>query len=152
MPRRIAFALLLLALPALAGDAPRTEPAVSGPSLQLFRLFPDLSSPPPVRVEGGVHPAESLRIRQPGDPDSVVSPGAPGLSHEIKFLPAFEINDILLKAYAPDPTLAPGDNRLRAAGAFSPLDRGGRPYQFRLGAPDGEVGGGHLGLDPARTD
>jgi hypothetical protein len=103
------------------------------PALGVFRLFPDYSQPPPPRLDTNVRLPETLRIRQPGDPDSVVSPGAPGASHEIRFLPALEINDILLKAYTPDPTLSPNDNRFRAAGAFSPLDHG-RPYQFRLGA------------------
>ncbi|MFI5181703.1 MAG: hypothetical protein ACHQPI_09955 [Thermoanaerobaculia bacterium] len=131
---RTGLALLLLALPALAADAPPPSPTPAPTLLGSFRLFPDLWSPPPIRIEGGVHPSETLRIRQPGDPDSVISPGAQGLSHQIRLLPALEINDILLKAYAPDPTLEPNDNRLRAAGAFSPLDKNGRPYQLRLGA------------------
>lgn len=132
--RRTGLALALLALPALAAEAPPPPPTPAVPALRSFRLFPDGSQPPPLRLDANVRAPETLRIRQPGDPDSVVSPGAPSASHEIRFLPALEINDFLLKAYTPDPTLDPHDNRFRAAGAYSPLDASGRPYQFRLGA------------------
>jgi len=131
--RRMGLALALLALPALAADAPPPSPAPAAPLIRLLQLFPDLSAPA-IRLNTGARPSETLRIRQPGDPDSVVSPGSPGLSNEIRFLPALEINDILLKAYKPDPALGPADSRFRAAGAFCPLDEHGRPYQLRFGA------------------
>lgn len=132
--RRTCLAFALLALPALAEEAPPPPSTPAAPVLHPFRLFPDLSHPPPPQLNANVRSPETLRIRQPGDSDSVISPGAPSASNEIRFLPALEINDILLKSYKPDPTLSPNDNRFRAAGAFSPLDASGRPYQFRLGA------------------
>ncbi len=132
---RTGLALLLLALPALGADLPReaATPKPEAPRLRLFGLFPELHAEPAIHLDGSYLSSETLRIRQPGDPDSVVSPGEPGPSHELRLLPAIEINDLLLKAYTPDPTLVPGDNRFRAAGAYSPLDTR-RPYQFRLGA------------------
>lgn len=134
MLRRAGLAIALLALPALAADAPSPTPTPAAPILHLFQIIPDVPSASPPHIEGSAVPPETLHFRQPGDPDSVVSPGAPGASHELRLLPALEINDILLKAYKPDPTLGPMDNRLRAAGAFTALDEHGRPYQFRLGA------------------
>lgn len=125
--------LTLLALPALAAEAP-PPPTHEAKPLFSFQLLPGFFEPSPQHLDANVRPPERLAIRQPGDPDSVISPGGPGASHELRLLPAFEINDIFLKAYRPDPTLEPNDNRFRAGGAFSALDERGRPYQFCFGA------------------
>jgi len=127
------LALLPLAAPAADLPAPTPSPAPAAPQTPRFRLFPELSLPS-LRVGEVVPPSEKISIRQPGDPDSVISPGTPSPTHELKLMPALEINDLLLKAYTPDALVDPHDNRFRAAGAFSPLDHAGRPYQLRLGA------------------
>ena len=133
---------ILAVLLILAGTAAAVEPAapVQGPTptderpqFNLLRFFGDLRSLLPIRIEARTAP-KKISLRQSGDPDSVISPGAPTPSQQMAMKPAFEVNDILLKAYRPDPTVDPNDNRVRGAGAFSPLDAGGRPYQFRLGA------------------
>jgi len=126
----------LLPWSALAADQPvvTTTPAPTVSLAKVFRLFSDLTSIPFLRLHGSARDPDPLHLRQPGDPDSVISPGAATPSREVSLKPAFEINDILLKAYAPDSFVSPGDNRLRSAGAFSPLDEHGRPYQLRLGA------------------
>jgi hypothetical protein len=152
MIRSVAVLVLstLPALPALAGERPAAAPGSApaaglAPALSVvtapFRLFGivrqffDPKTPVPLRMEPMPMPEkEKLPIRQPGDPDSVISPGGPTPSKHIALRPAFEVNDLLLKAYQPDPTVDPHDNRTRGAGAFSPLDAGGRPYQFRFGA------------------
>jgi hypothetical protein len=135
---RWAAALIVVVFPwpALAADQPAV-PQMQAPTVSLvkvFRLFSDLTSIPFLRLPGSPKAPESLHLRQAGDPDSLISPGAPTLSNEMALKPAFEINDILLKAYTPDALVTPGDNRFRSAGTFSPLDEHRRPYQFRLGA------------------
>ena len=133
---------LLLALPGLAAEMPAQSPAPrNAPSVvtvpisvfELFRGFLDSRRAAPLRLEP-LADCDKLGIRQPGDADSVISPGAPTPSKQVALKPAFEVNDLLLKAYEPDPTVDPHDNRTRGAGAFSPLDTHGRPYQFRFGA------------------
>ncbi len=127
--------LAVFAFVSAGGVAPLPTPTATPkpPPPQQFRLFPEISLPS-LRLDDIARPSERISIRQPGDPDSVVSPGSPSPTQELKLLPAFEINDILLKAYTPDALLDPHDNRVRAAGAYSPLDEHRRPYQFRLGA------------------
>jgi len=129
--------LLVFPLAAAAQEGPQlaseTPPKISLSGV--FQFFSDLTKLPYLPFQSKVKPpAQHLYIRQSGDPDSVISPGAPTPSNQVSLKPSFEINDILLKAYTPDPTLSPGDNRFRAAGAFSPIDEHGRPYQFTLGA------------------
>jgi hypothetical protein len=134
--------LLLLALPTLATELPAQNAApakalsvVTVPIrvFELFRGFLDSRRAAPLRLEP-LADRNKLGIRQPGDADSVISPGAPTPSNHFALKPAFEVNDLLLKAYEPDPTVDPRDNRTRGAGAFSPLDARGRPYQFYFGA------------------
>jgi hypothetical protein len=139
MRRTAAFLLLflsLLPLAALADDRPVTtsNQAPKASLVNVFKFFSDLTKLPFLPFSGKMKPPERLHIRQAGDPDSLISPGAPTPSNEVALKPAIEINDIHLKAYAPDALLGPGDNRFRSAGAFSPLDEHGRPYQLRLGA------------------
>jgi len=135
MSRIASLFLALLPLAAPAADLPASTPtpAPAAPETLRFRLFPELSLPS-LHLGQVAPPSERISIRQPGDPDSVISPGTPSPTHEVKLLPAIEINDLLLKAYTPDAILDPRENRFRAAGAYSPLDHAGRPYQLSLGA------------------
>ena len=140
--RRVAFPVLavvllaaLVSAPAIADDQAAVPTAQQPASLlKVFKAFSGLTSLQLPRLPWAVKPPLQLKIRQPGDADSVISPGAQTPSREVALKPAFEINDILLKAYTPDALVTPGDNRFRSAGTFSPLDEHGRPYQFRLGA------------------
>lgn len=135
--RRVAILVLFVVpLTAFADDRP-VSTSNQPPKLSLsgvFGLISDLTKLPFLPFAKNTRPHERLHIRQAGDPDSVISPGAPTPSNAVALKPSVEINDILLKAYAPDALVTPGDNRFRAAGAFSPLDEHGRPYQLRLGA------------------
>jgi len=141
--RRAAFPVLVVALlaalasgPAIADDQAAAVPTTQQPAslLKVFKVFSDLTSLQLPRLPWAAKPPLQLKVRQPGDADSVISPGAQTLSREVALKPAFEINDILLKAYTPNSYVQPGEWRFRTAGAFSPLDEHGRPYQFRLGA------------------
>ncbi len=134
--------LLLLSLPTLAAEMPAASSAAPNAPFvvtvpirvfEFFRGFLDSRRAAPLRLEP-LADRDKLGIRQPGDPDSIISPGAPTPSNHVALKPAFEVNDLLLKAYEPDPTVDPRDNRSRGAGAFSPLDARGRPYQFCFGA------------------
>jgi hypothetical protein len=136
MRRVAALVLLVLPLSAFADDRP-VSTSNQPPKLSLsgvFSFFSDLTKLPLLPFAKNARSPEKLHIRQAGDPDSVISPGAATPSREVALKPTVEINDILLKAYTPDALVTPGDNRFRAAGAFSPLDEHGRPYQLRLGA------------------
>jgi len=144
---RTLAALFLVSLPTLAAEMPVTNSTPAGQAganaasvvtvpirvFEFFRGFLDSRRVAPVRMEP-LGERDRLGLRQPGDPDSVISPGAPTLSNTFALKPAFEVNDLLLKAYEPDPTVDPHDGRTRGAGAFSPLDARGRPYQFCFGA------------------
>ena len=140
--RRVAFPVLVVVLlaalvsaPAMADDQ-AAVPATPQPAslLRVFKAFSDLTALQLPRLPWAVKPPLQLKIRQPGDADSVISPGAQTPSREVALKPAFEINDNLLKTYTPDAFVQSGERHLRTAGAFSPLDEHGRPYQFRLGA------------------
>jgi len=139
----------LSALPALSAERPSSTPPpatapapgsvpqlIVGVPIHLFELVKQLfESPPPPTVRLEPLPGqEGLAIRQVGDPDSVVSPGSATPSHRLSLKASFEINDLLLKAYEPDPTVDPNDNKTRGAAAYSPLDARGRPLQLRFGA------------------
>ena len=144
---RTLAALLLVSLPTLAAEMPANNPTPSGQApantasvvtvpirvFEFFRGFLDSRRAAPVRMEP-LRERDRLRLRQPGDPDSVISPGAQTPSNKVALKPAFEVNDLFLKAYEPDPTVDPHVSRTRGAGAFSPLDAHGRPYQFSFGA------------------
>lgn len=101
------------------------------PPVEAFRLFPQLAAPPTFDLSG----LESRRLlHQQGDPDSLFTLGEPTPEGEVHWKAAIEVNEIFLKAIAPDPLVSPNDTRPRAAGSFLPLDSQGRPYQLRLGA------------------
>lgn len=119
----------------------RAEEGLPGPPLpvrtpppQRFRLFrlPAPAEHPPLDLE----PVQGNRrlFHQPGDADSLFTVGAPSPEGEIRLRAAVEVNEVILRAIAPDLRIDPGDTRPRAAGDYRALDAGGRPYQFRLGA------------------
>jgi hypothetical protein len=106
-------------------------PPLRLPPVEAFRLFPQLAAPPYFDLAG----LEDRRLfHQQGDPDSLFTLGAPTPGGEVHLKAAIEVNEIYLKAIAPDPLVSPSDTRPRAAGSFLPLDSQGRPYQLRLGA------------------
>lgn len=120
-----------------AGAAQRTEavgprtPRLRLPPPESFRLFPEIADVPRIDL-----PASDERrlFHQQGDPDSLFTVGRPSPQGELRLLAAIELNEIFLKAVPPDPLVAPGDTRPRAAGSFLPFDSERRPYQLRLGA------------------
>ncbi len=113
-----------------AADAP--------PPTGRFTLFPlAAATVPPAAVSSNLWEAEIAGERlfhRPGDPDSLFSLGGAGPSGEARVAAAFEVNEVLLRAIAPDPRVAASDPRGRMTGDFRALDSAGRPYQFRLGA------------------
>ncbi len=134
-----------VAFPVLAGDtAERAAPVsrdVLGPvqmlmkAMERFTLFPKLFSPSASRrVPSGMPEGHERLLHQPGDPDSLLTLGGSSPEGELRVKPAFEINEIFLKANPPDIHVDPTDTRPRSAGSFTALDERGRPYQFRLGA------------------
>ena len=133
---RCVAVLLVLALPlsAFAADRPAatSSPPPTVPVVKVFQLFSGLTSLPFLRLPDLPKPPDRISIRQAGDPDTVISPGKATPSNELALKPALEINDILLKAYAPRALVE--SREIRSAGTFSPLDEHGRPYQLRLGA------------------
>lgn len=133
----------LLAGPAAAQDGvgpPARAPDTGGPKVaplrlpppEAFRLFPQLAPDPRVGLDGPVE--EHRLLHQQGDPDSLFTLGGPTPEGEVHVKPAIEVNEVFLKAIAPDPLVLPNDARVRAPGSYLPLDREGRPYQLRLGA------------------
>ncbi len=120
-----------------SGRGPAAAPARPAsrfrlPSIETFRLFPQLDLGPRVDLEGA---SEDRRLfHQAGDPDSLFTLGSPTPGGELHLTAAIEVNEIFLKAIPPDPLVSATDTRPRAAGSFLPVDNQGRPYQLRLGA------------------
>lgn len=119
----------------LAGAAAAAEDAVAPlrlPPVETFKLFPQAAPEPRVELSGAL---EDRRLfHQPGDPDSQFTLGKPSPQGEVRVLAVVDVNEIFLKAIAPDPLVSSSDTRPRAAGSFLPVDGQGRPYQLRLGA------------------
>lgn len=100
--------------------------------VERFRLFPEHLPPPPPTFETETR-GERL-FHSAGDPDSLFTFGSATPQGQLRLKAALEINDIVLRAIAPDLRVAPNDTRARAAGDYRALDAKGRPYQLRLGA------------------
>lgn len=101
------------------------------PPRESFRLFQQAQAEPRIEVEG----MEERRLfHQSGDPDSLFTIGRPSADGDVHLLAVIDVNELFLKAIAPDPLVSPTDTRPRAAGSFLPVDSQGRPYQLRLGA------------------
>ncbi len=115
-----------------AAAHPKPVPRFRLPSVETFRLFPQLEHEPRVGLEGVSE--EHRLLHQAGDPDSLFTLGAPTPGGEVHLTAAIEVNEIFLKAIPPDPLVSATDTRPRAAGSFLPVDNQGRPYQLRLGA------------------
>ena len=130
--RKGVFVLLALLL---AGVAVAEDDAVQPlrlPPVETFRLFPQTPPEPRVGLSGAT---EDRRLfHQPGDPDSQFTLGKPSPQGEVRVRAVVDVNEIFLKAIAPDPLVSASDTRPRAAGSFLPVDGQGRPYQLRLGA------------------
>lgn len=118
--------------PAAARPAADVPAPFRLPPREKFRLFPQLAPDPRVDLAGG--PGERRLFHQPGDPDSQFTLGKPSPQGEVRVLAVVDVNEIFLKAIAPDPLVSSSDTRPRAAGSFLPVDNQGRPYQLRLGA------------------
>ncbi len=129
---------LLLSRAAFAAPGPEPSADVRPPIAPAspFRLFaaPPALAPAPKPFEGVETPRLENLFRLPGDPDSVFSLGGPAPSGEPRVRLAVEVNEVLLKALAPEPNVDPNDSKARSGGDWKPLDAAGRPYQLRFGA------------------
>ena len=111
----------------------RSEPGPRTPRIVArFTLFPEMTVPPPRALE--LEPRSERVFHSAGDPDSLFTFGSPTPHGELRLKAAFEVNDIVLKAIAPDVRIDPSSTRPRSGGDYQALDAGGRPYQLRLGA------------------
>src|SRR5437899_10883169 len=124
---------LALALSVRAGDmkaapVPAPTPVIL---IERFRLFPELAL---VRLPFSPQASATRAFHQQGDPDSLFTFGDATPDGEVRLKAAFEVNDVVLRAIAPDLRVDPSDTRPRAAGDYRALDARGRPYQLRLGA------------------
>ncbi|HQQ76855.1 MAG TPA: hypothetical protein PLB01_05835 [Thermoanaerobaculia bacterium] len=130
--RKGALVLLALFLAGAAAAEDAAPPPLRLPPVETFRLFPGAQPEPRIELSGAL---EDRRLfHQPGDPDSQFTLGKPSPQGELRVLAVVDVNEIFLKAIAPDPLVSSSDTRPRAAGSFLPVDGQGRPYQLRLGA------------------
>lgn len=133
LPRPLVVAAIFLGARMAAGEPLVAEPRPAPP--QRFQLFP---APPasgvPRTLEGLEQVSVESLVRLPGDSDSVFTLGGPAPSGEPSLRFAVEVNEVLLKVLAPDPSVDPNDLRGRIGGDWKPLDSAGRPYQLRFGA------------------
>jgi len=112
----------------------RSEPGTRTPRIVArFTLFPEMSVPPP-RALVELEARNERLFHSAGDPDSLFTFGGPTPHGKLRLKAAFEVNDIVLKAIAPDLRIDPASTRPRSGGDYQALDAGGRPYQLRLGA------------------
>jgi hypothetical protein len=102
--------------------------------IERFQLFPTGQKRSCCEVSGRTLSEPKRLLHQPGDPDSLFTIGSPTPQGELRFQAAVEINEVVLRALAPDLRVDPTDTRFRSAGDYRALDATGRPYQFRLGA------------------
>ena len=102
--------------------------------IERFRLFPPLTQRPCCEIPGATFYEPRRLLHQPGDPDSLFTFGSSTPQGELRLQAAVEVNEVILRALAPDLRVDPADTRSRAAGDYRALDATGRPYQLRLGA------------------
>ena len=117
-----------------AAAAPAATDKATRRLIERFQLFP--SAPKRTCCDLSARDAtENKRLlHQPGDPDSLFTLGSPTPQGELRLQAAVEVNEVILRALAPDLRVDPSDTRSRAAGDYRALDATGRPYQLRLGA------------------
>ena len=113
-------------------DATQAPPGPARFRIQVFHLFAETGAQTPIAFIATEVPTRAFH--QPGDPDSLFTFGKPTPEGELRLKAAFEVNDVVLHAIAPDLRVDPTDTRPRAAGDYRALDARGRPYQLRLGA------------------
>ena len=139
--------LLLVTMGASAAEPPASTKPLAAPEsappptpapfkLLLDKLFLLFEPQPSTLLRTpSLLPSGDVRLfHQAGDPDSLFTLGGPSPGGELRLRAAFEVNDLVLRAMAPDIRVTPGDTRQRAAGDYRALDSMGRPYQLRLGA------------------
>lgn len=102
--------------------------------IERFQLFPADKKRECCELAGRAFSEPKRLLHQPGDPDSLFTIGSPTPHGELRLQAAVEVNDVVLRALAPDLRVDPSDTRFRPAGDYRALDATGRPYQFRLGA------------------
>jgi hypothetical protein len=113
--------------------APAGAPLVPPTRFRLFEeLRPAVDRNPAVAMSAD--PVGRRLFHQSGDPDSLFTFGGATPQGELSLKAAFEVNDVVLRAIAPDLRIEANDTRPRAAGDYRALDATGRPYQLRLGA------------------
>jgi len=131
-------AVLAAALAAFSARAETKPPPRPTPTpaptprtlIERFHLFPTLAE---TQLDLA-YIAPERAFHQPGDPDSLFTFGEATPEGELRLKAAVEVNDVILRALAPDLRVDPTDTRFRAAGDYRALDARGRPYQLRLGA------------------
>ena len=130
---RFILAPLLAATASTRGQEAPLLPVPTPIALRIerFRLFPETVAR---RIVVGPTHVETRPFHEAGDPDSLFTFGKATPDGELRLKAAFEVNDVVLRAIAPDLRVDPGDTRPRAAGDYRALDARGRPYQLRLGA------------------
>jgi hypothetical protein len=119
---------------AAAPDAPSAVNAAAKRLIERFRLFPGLAAQSCCELSGRALSEHKRLLHQPGDPDSLFTLGSPTPQGELRVQAAVEVNEVVLRALAPDLRVDPSDTRFRSAGDYRALDATGRPYQLRLGA------------------
>jgi hypothetical protein len=126
-------AMILLSSGLLASEAPAPVP-FRRLLIERVTLFPELENRSDTRVRLTSELLQERAFHQAGDPDSLFTFGDPTPHGVLRLKAAFEVNDVVLRAIAPDLRVDSNDTRPRAAGDYRALDGNGRPYQLRLGA------------------
>lgn len=133
--RRLLLAVLVVAFPVSGAEVAVPSVTVPTPtSLRLlidrFQLFPKLS----FALSTAPEAKEERLLHLTGDPDALLTLGDLASGQGFCLKAAVELNDVVLRALAPDERVKSDDTRQRAAGDYRALDASGRPYQFRFGA------------------
>lgn len=115
-------------------DPAKTVEAANQNLIDRFHLFPTGPMRSCCDLSGRDLSEPKRLFHQPGDPDSLFTTGSPTPQGKLRLQAAVEVNDVVLRALAPDLRVDPTDTRFRPAGDYRALDAAGRPYQFRLGA------------------
>jgi hypothetical protein len=115
-------------------DLAKTVDAANQNLIDRFQLFPTGPKQPCCEFSGRALSEPKRLLHQPGDPDSLFTTGSPTPQGKLRLQAAVEVNEVILRALAPDLRVDPSDTRFRSAGDYRALDATGRPYQFRLGA------------------
>ncbi len=139
-----AVAVIVFGLWSAPAASQAKDPAPEDPSktvevaerrlIERFQLFPTGPEQSCCEISGRALSEPKRLLHQPGDPDSLFTTGSPTPQGKLHLQAAVEVNEVVLRALAPDLRVDPSDTRFRSAGDYRALDATGRPYQFRLGA------------------